>query len=85
MLRSLHFQGYRSLRDFRMKLGRVTVVTGENGVGKSNAYRALEMVQRMAQGRFAAAVADEGGLPSMLWAGGTEEKREAQGLLGGFS
>ncbi len=69
VLRSLHFQGYRSLRDFRMKLGRVTVVTGENGVGKSNVYRVLEMVQRMAQGRFAAAVAAEGGLPSMLWAG----------------
>lgn len=50
MLRSLHFKGYRSLRDFRMKLGRVTVVIGENGVGKSNVHRALEMLQRMAQG-----------------------------------
>ncbi|TAG10167.1 MAG: hypothetical protein EAZ42_04435 [Verrucomicrobia bacterium] len=69
MLKSVQFQGYRSLRDFRMNLGRVTLVTGENGVGKSNVYRALEMVQRMVQGRFAAAVAREGGLPSMLWAG----------------
>lgn len=69
MLRTIHFQGYRSLRDFRLPLGRVTVVTGENGVGKSNIYRALEMVQRMAEGRFAAAVAGEGGLPSLLWAG----------------
>lgn len=42
-----------------MRLGKVNVVTGENGVGKSNVYRALEMVQRMAQGRFAAAVAGE--------------------------
>lgn len=69
MLRSLHFRGYRSLRDFRLKLGGVTVVTGENGVGKSNVYRALVLMQRMAEGRFAAAVADEGGLPSVLWAG----------------
>lgn len=69
MLRSLHIRGYRSLRDFRLKLGRVTVITGENGVGKSNFYRALAMVQRMADGRFAEAVAQEGGMPSLMWAG----------------
>lgn len=69
MLRTIHFQGYRSLRDFRLKLGRVTVITGENGVGKSNVYRALGLMRKMAEGRFAAAVADEGGLPSLLWAG----------------
>ena len=69
MLRTIHFQGYRSLRDFRLKLGRVTVVTGENGVGKSNVYRALGLMRKKAEGRFAAAVAEEGGLPSLLWAG----------------
>jgi predicted ATPase len=69
MLRTLHFRGYRSLRDFRLKLGRVTVVTGGNGVGKSNVYQALALLRRMAQGRFAASVAAEGGLPGMLWAG----------------
>jgi predicted ATPase len=69
MLRSLHLRGYRSLRDFRLQLGRVTVVTGENGVGKSNFYRALSMLQRMADGRFAEAIAHEGGMPSLMWAG----------------
>jgi len=69
MLRSLHLRGYRSLRDFRLKLGRVTVVTGENGVGKSNFYRALAMMQRMADGRFAETIAQEGGMPSLMWAG----------------
>lgn len=69
MLRSLHIRGYRSLRDFRLKLGRVTVITGENGVGKSNFYRALAMMQRMAEGRFAEAIAQEGGMPSLMWAG----------------
>lgn len=51
MLESLHIRGYRSLRDFRLRLGDVTVVTGQNGVGKSNLYRALAMIQRMADGR----------------------------------
>ena len=69
VLRSVHFRGYRSLCDFRLKLAGVTVVTGENGVGKSNVYRALALTQKMAQGTFAAAVAEEGGLPSLLWAG----------------
>ena len=69
MLRTIHFQGYRSLRDFKLKLGRVTIITGENGVGKSNVYRALGLMRKMAEGRFAAAVAEEGGLPSLLWAG----------------
>lgn len=83
MLRSIHFHGYRSLHDFRLKLGRVTVVTGENGVGKSNVYRALELVRKMAQGRFAAAVAGEGGLPSMLWAGDLKkgEKRRVAWIV----
>lgn len=69
MLRTLHLRGYRSLLDFRLELGRVTVVTGGNGVGKSNLYRALAMMQRMAEGNFAAAIAAEGGMPSVAWAG----------------
>lgn len=69
MLRFIEIHGYRSLREFRLKLARVTVITGANGVGKSNVYRALALVQRMAEGRFAESLAAEGGMPSALWAG----------------
>ena len=69
MLESVHIRGYRSLRNFRMRFGEVTVVTGQNGVGKSNLYRALAMVQRMADGRLAETIAGEGGMPGLLWAG----------------
>lgn len=69
MLRSLHIRGYRSLRDFRVRFGRITVITGGNGVGKSNLYRALALLQRMAEGRFAEAVEAEGGMPGLMWAG----------------
>ncbi|HSJ01253.1 MAG: AAA family ATPase [Verrucomicrobium sp.] len=69
MLKTLHVRGYRSLLDFRLKLGRVTVVTGENGSGKSNLYRSLAMLQRLAEGRFAEAIAAEGGMPSLVWSG----------------
>jgi len=69
VIQSIQIRGYRSLREFRLKPGRVTVVTGGNGVGKSNVYRALALLQRMAEGRFAEALAAEGGMPSALWAG----------------
>ncbi|MCB1131340.1 MAG: AAA family ATPase [Verrucomicrobiae bacterium] len=74
MLRSLQIRGYRSLREFRMKFGNITIVTGANGVGKSNVYRSLALVQRMAEGNFAASLAAEGGMPSALWAG--ERRRD---------
>ena len=74
MLNSIQVCGYRSLREFRLKLARVTVVTGGNGVGKSNVYRSLALLQRMADGRFAEALASEGGMPSALWAG--ERRRD---------
>ena len=69
MIQSLNVRGYRSLREFRLKLGRVMVITGENGVGKSNLYRALMMIHRLADGRFAEAIAQEGGMESFMWAG----------------
>lgn len=69
MLESVQIRGYRSLREFRFRLGGVTLVTGQNGVGKSNLYRALSMIQRMADGRFAETIAADGGMPAVLWAG----------------
>lgn len=53
-----------------MPLHRVNVITGANGTGKSNLYQALMLVARAAAGQFARAVAEEGGTPSILWAGG---------------
>lgn len=69
-LRQLHVRGYRSLRDFRLPLGQVNVVTGANGTGKSNLYQALLLVSRAANGQLARALAEEGGTPSVFWAGG---------------
>ncbi len=61
--------GYRSLRDVRLELDRLTVVTGANGSGKSSLYRALRLLADIAQGRIIPSLAREGGLPSVLWAG----------------
>lgn len=69
MLTTLAVSGYRSLRDVIVPLGALTVVTGPNGSGKSNLYRALRLLSAAAGGDLVGAVAREGGLPSLLWAG----------------
>ncbi|MBI3973559.1 MAG: AAA family ATPase [Chloroflexi bacterium] len=67
--RELEISGYRSIRDLRLMLGQINVLTGPNGCGKSNLYNAVFLLARAAEGSFARAIADEGGMPSVLWAG----------------
>jgi len=69
MLKTLAVHGYRSLRDVTLTLGRLTVVTGANGTGKSSLYRAFGLLADAARGRLVASLAQAGGLPSVLWAG----------------
>lgn len=69
MITRLAVSGYRSLRDIRLELGPLNVVTGANGSGKSSLYRALKLLADIAQGRIIQALAAEGGLQSTLWAG----------------
>ena len=69
MLRALAVSGYRSLRDLVVPLGRLNVVTGANGSGKSNLYRGLRLLSQTAFGTAIESLAVEGGLPSALWAG----------------
>lgn len=69
MITRLAVAGYRSLRDLRVELSPLTVVTGANGSGKSSLYRALRLLAAIAQGRAVPSLAQEGGLPSTLWAG----------------
>ncbi|GAA1186441.1 AAA family ATPase [Ornithinimicrobium humiphilum] len=69
MYSTVAVSGYRSLRDVRLPLGRLTVVTGANGAGKSSVYRALRLLADCGAGRVVGSLAREGGLPSVLWAG----------------
>jgi predicted ATPase len=69
MLTSLEICGYRSLERVKLPLSPLTVVTGANGTGKSNLYRALTLLARGARGELARALAEEGGMPSVLWSG----------------
>ncbi len=61
--------GYRSLRRIHFPVSRLSVFIGANGVGKTNLYRALQLLQGAAAGTFARELAGEGGMGSALWAG----------------
>ena len=76
----LSVQGYRSIRTVWTRLGGVNVVLGPNGSGKTNLYRSLALLVEAAQGRLAQSVAREGGMPSLMWAGG-HRKHERHGVM----
>jgi predicted ATPase len=69
MIETLAISGYRSIRNLVLPLGRLNVVTGANGTGKSSLYRALRLLADAALNTVVGSLAREGGLPSTLWAG----------------
>jgi predicted ATPase len=80
-LSHLAVAGYRSLQQLTVPLGDapqggLTVVCGANGSGKSNLYRALGLIAAAARGELVAALAAEGGLPAVFWAGPERTTRE---------
>jgi predicted ATPase len=69
MLHTLAIENYRSLRSVVVPLGRLNVITGANGSGKSNLYKALRLLAETAAGGIVSSLAREGGLNSTFWAG----------------
>lgn len=69
MIEEIEIEGFRSIRSVRMDMKPVLVVVGENGTGKTNLYRALQLFQAAASGSLARAIAEDGGMESVLWAG----------------
>jgi predicted ATPase len=78
----LEVAGYRSVRKLSLELGPVNVVVGPNGSGKTNLYRALYLLVAAAEGRLARTLAEEGGTPSVLWAGPREGKKPLRMTVG---
>jgi predicted ATPase len=69
MIRTVAVHGYRSLRDLILPLGRLSLITGANGSGKSSVYRSLRLLAETALNSVVSSLAREGGLPSTFWAG----------------
>jgi predicted ATPase len=88
VIKQIHVSGYRSVRDLDLALRPINVLTGPNGCGKSNLYNSLVLMARAAQGQLARAIAEEGGTPSVFWAGGErvryQRKRPPKRVVLGF-
>jgi predicted ATPase len=69
VITTLAVHGYRSLRDLVVPLGGLTVITGANGSGKSSLYQAFRLLSDTSSGGVVSALAEAGGLSSVLWAG----------------
>lgn len=67
-VREFSAAGYRSLQRIAYPMSRLDVFVGANGVGKSNLYRALELLQGAAANTLGYDLAREG-LDLALWAG----------------
>ena len=67
--------GYRTLRSIRFPVRQLSVFVGANGVGKTNLYRALQLIQAAAAGTLSRELAAEGGMESALWAGKRQAKK----------
>lgn len=76
MIQTFAVFNYRSLRETVAPLSGLNVVTGANGSGKSNLYRALRLLAETATGRLIHALALEGGLQSTFWAGPEQFSKE---------
>jgi predicted ATPase len=76
MLHTLAVENYRSLRSVVVPLGRLNVITGANGAGKSNLYKSLRLLADTATGGIVSSLAREGGLGSTFWAGPEKLSRD---------
>lgn len=66
-IQEIEIKGFRSLRDVQWKPGRLNVVIGENGSGKSNLLGALLLLQDSAAGKLSTQILDQGGVGEILW------------------
>jgi predicted ATPase len=69
VVREVAVSGYRSLRRIGFPVDDLSVFVGGNGTGKTNLYRALELLQAAARGTLTRDLAAEGGMSSAHWAG----------------
>lgn len=68
-IRQLSLSGFRSVREVTLELSQLNVISGPNGCGKSNLYKAVRLLHEAASGRLSAALAEEGGIQKTMWAG----------------
>src|SRR5215475_15476037 len=80
-LTAVTIRGYRSVRNLFLPVEACSVFVGANGVGKTNLYKALGLLRSSADGTITRAIAEEGGVESVLWAGVRRRKAPVRLVL----
>ena len=62
------------MRNLRLHLSQINVLTGPNATGKTNLYNSVFLLAKAAAGGFAQVIAEEGGMPSVVWAGARKSR-----------
>lgn len=69
MIQELRVQGFRSLKDVTWRPGRLNVLIGPNGGGKSNLLQALDLLRVSATGGLRDTILGMGGMGALVWDG----------------
>jgi len=67
MLEEIQIEGFRSLKSVTWKPGKLNVLIGPNGGGKSNLLRVLDLLRISASGGLKQAILRMGGMIPLLW------------------
>ncbi len=68
-IKQLDIEGFRSLRKVSWTPGDLNVIIGQNGTGKSNLLRFLELMSLSAQGKLGRYIQSCGGMEPIVWDG----------------
>jgi len=80
-LSAVSIKYYRSVRKLWLPVEQLSIFVGANGVGKTNLYKALALLRAAADGTITRAIAEEGGLNSVLWAGPRKDRKPVRLVL----
>jgi predicted ATPase len=80
LIQELQIEGFRSLKSVTWRPGRLNVLIGPNGGGKSNLLRALDLIRASATGGLNDAVIRMGGMAPLVWDGEARRIRFALDL-----
>ena len=75
ILEEIQIEGFRSLKSVTWKPGRLNVLIGPNGGGKSNLLRALDLLRIAATGGLRDAILRMGGMAPLVWDGEARQIR----------
>jgi len=86
ILEELKIEGFRSLKSVTWRPGRLNVLIGPNGGGKSNLLSALDLLRTAAtDGDLKRAVLQMGGMGALVWDGQSKEIRFSLGTDSGLN